>query len=169
MKEQLPYLMAGHPQTSVQHLELLAANAWAKVRMRVAENPNTPMHVLHLLSKDDDPEVRMSVANNTKATLKLLERLANDQSADVRFYLAEDQNLPRIILRKLSEDENPFVARRAELTLVKVAQNRLFDTETTKSSPRGGRKTSGQPRYDALSFLRVLGIANHTVLNATYK
>lgn len=168
MKEQLTYLMAGHPQTSVQHLELLAANAWAKVRMRVAENPNSPTHVLHLLSKDDDPEVRMSVANNPKATLVILHRLANDQSADVRFYLAEDQNLPRVILRKLSEDNNPFVASRAQLTLVKVAQNKLFTNEKV-NSPCAGRKSSGQPRYEVLSFLRALGVGNHNALTATYK
>jgi hypothetical protein len=168
MKEQLTYLMAGHPQTSVQHLELLAANAWPKVRMRVAENPNSPLHVLHLLSKDDDPDVRMSVANNSKASLVILHRLANDQSADVRFYLAEDQNLPRVLLRRLSEDDNPFVARRAQLTLVKAAQNKLFKNEKASSSG-AGRKTSGQPQLDVLSILRALDLGHRNALTATYK
>jgi hypothetical protein len=160
--------MAGHPQTSVENLELLAANASAKVRMRVAENFHSPVDLLELLSKDEDPEVRMSVANNSNATPEILERLAKDESADVRFYLAEDQNLPRILLRRLSEDENPFVSKRAELTLVQVAQRKLFRLEKV-SSPYGGRKTSGYPRYDALGFLRAFGKAHQMVLTATYK
>lgn len=168
MKDQLTYLMAGNPRTSAQNLELLAANAAVKVRMRVAENLNTPIGLLDLLSKDEDPEVRMSIANNPNVTPQILERLAGDNSADVRFYLAEDYNLPRILLRRLSEDENPFVAKRAELTLVQVAQRKIFRLENANSL-REGRKTSGQPRYDALGFLRALGVAQQTVLTGTCK
>jgi hypothetical protein len=121
-----------------------------------------------LLSKDSDPEVRMSVTNNANVTLPILEWLANDESADVRHYLAEDQNLPRTLLRKLSEDENPFVARQAQLTFVKVAQSKFLNQ--TENSPGQGQPMIGGQKYDVPRFLRsILGSVSTKPIATTCK
>jgi len=134
-------LTAFHMRDFGRQLELMALSPSARMRMQIAEHPDCPEHVLMLLADDPDPEVRMSVANNANVTAPILEQLTNDESADVRYYMAEDYGLPRILLRKLCEDENPYVAQRAQVTYLRVAQSQLLSRphsagpEASYSSP----------------------------------
>ncbi len=62
----------------------------------------------------------LSMAEEADATVDILWMLVEDQNPDVRFCLAENYNLDATMLEKLSEDENPYVAHRAQKTLMRM-------------------------------------------------
>ncbi len=62
----------------------------------------------------------MSVAEEGNASNDILWLLVEDPNPDVRFCLAENYHIDADILRKLSEDDNPYVAHRAQKTLMRL-------------------------------------------------
>ena len=129
------YLKAGHPETSIEELWMLAVDNIDNVRRRVAENSRTPLELLTVLSTDDIPEVRIAVAENPRTPIDLLAVLAVDEHADVRYSLAENPNLPIGILELLSEDDNPYVNHRAKRTLRILSP---FEPRTFRRDSEGG-------------------------------
>ncbi len=113
-------LLASNPNTPTPVLDHLTKCADPMVLERIAENPSTSAATLSRLSGHKDPEVRSAVAENTHTSSETVERLSADECADVRFRLAENHNTPHEILEQLSSDENPYVASRAQTTLLRL-------------------------------------------------
>lgn len=111
------YINAGSPDTSADHLALLALSKNFRIRRRVAENCKTPSEALEKLASDQHPEVRLAAAANPSTPVDITYRLAYDEDATVRFGLAEDPNMPLGVLKILSLDENPYVSCRAKRTM----------------------------------------------------
>jgi hypothetical protein len=121
--------IASDPNASPVLLNRLVQSYEPAVLVRIAENPRADAHTLASLACKPDAEVRMAVAENANAPLATLVALAFDESADVRYCLAENHNISRQILALLVDDENPYVSRRAALTLDRlqaVEQNRFW-------------------------------------------
>lgn len=136
------YLHAGHPETCVEDLWLLAVDEIDKVRRRVAENPLCPRDILFALAIDDHPEVRIAVAEHPEVPPLVLDQLAHDDNADVRYALAENPNLPESILSVLTEDENPYVAHRAQRTLRMIKPSEVKSLPLRQNATRRQSKTS---------------------------
>ena len=115
------YLLAGSSEVSVPELKRLTRSADAAVRARVAENIVTPIGSLLRLLNDESGEVRLSLSHNKALPSIFLAQLAHDRDVDVRYGMAENPNLSASILRTLLTDENPYVADRAEQTLLRIA------------------------------------------------
>jgi hypothetical protein len=98
----------------------LASYPDSRVRRLVAERQNTPGFLLCELARDKDEDVRLSAAENPNIPLECLSELLDDPSCDVRFALAENSNMPIEMLRALVSDDNPYVACRAQATLILV-------------------------------------------------
>lgn len=62
----------------------------------------------------------LTVAEDANASEEILWLLVEDPHPDVRFCLAENYNIDTAILEALSEDENPYVAHRAQKTLMRL-------------------------------------------------
>lgn len=62
----------------------------------------------------------LSVAEDATASDDILWLLVEDPNPDVRFCLAENYNIDPAMLKALSEDENPYVAHRAQKTLMRL-------------------------------------------------
>jgi hypothetical protein len=88
----------------------------------IANHPATSAIVLHRLSQHNDVEVRMAVADNKNTHTITSMQLAQDNNADLRYALAENHQIDGSILNFLAIDENPFVAYRAQKTLLRLKQ-----------------------------------------------
>ena len=88
----------------------------------IAGQASTSAAVLHNLSKHNDVKVRTSVADNENTSANTSMQLAGDANADLRYALAENHQLDSRILDILAKDENPFVADRAQKTLLRLKQ-----------------------------------------------
>ncbi len=62
----------------------------------------------------------LSVAEDATASDDILWLLVEDPNPDVRFCLAENYNIDAAMLKALSEDDNPYVAHRAQKTLMRM-------------------------------------------------
>ncbi len=62
----------------------------------------------------------LSVAEEGTASPDILWLLVDDPNPDVRFCLAETYDIDADILKILSEDENPYVAHRANKTMMRL-------------------------------------------------
>jgi len=62
----------------------------------------------------------LSVAEDATVSDDILWLLVEDPNPDVRFCLAENYNIDPSMLKALSEDENPYVAHRAQKTLMRM-------------------------------------------------
>jgi hypothetical protein len=78
-----------------------------------------PANFLQRLSLSRDVELRIAVVDYKDAPDEVLFFLADDESPDVRYALAENHNISINVLKKLSADPNPYVADRAERTLLR--------------------------------------------------
>jgi hypothetical protein len=87
---------------------------------RMATDISTPVVVLERLAKHPNADVRAAVAENENTPLYTVWALSKDADADVRYQLAENHNLPMSLIRSLAGDENPYVACRAQQTLVRL-------------------------------------------------
>lgn len=114
------YIVAGNPNTPKEVLARLANDTLENIRRRVAENPRTPVTVLLQMASDPNIDVRLSVAENPNTPPEVLEQLAADDNVDVRYGVAENPHIPAEILGRLAEDDNPYVACRAQKTLLLV-------------------------------------------------
>lgn len=115
------YIVAGNPNTPKEVLAKLANDTLENVRRRVAENPRTPVAILLQMANDPNVDVRLSVAENPNSPPEILEQLAADDNVDVRYGVAENPYIPAGILGRLAEDDNPYVACRAQKTLLLVS------------------------------------------------
>ncbi len=88
----------------------------------IANHPTTSAIVLHRLSQHNDVEVRMAVADNKNTHIITTAQLAQDNSPDLRYALAENHQIDSSILNILATDENPYVADRAQKTLLRLQQ-----------------------------------------------
>ena len=88
----------------------------------IASHPATSAIVLHRLSQHSNVEVRMAVADNKNTHTITSMQLAQDDNADLRYALAENHQIDSGILDILASDENPFVADRAQKTLLRLKQ-----------------------------------------------
>jgi len=124
------YLVAQHPNVSVQTVIGLSQDPLASVRMSavatervpptvlmgllndeddgvrqgVAGHPNTPTEGLSVLAKDLDPDVRWCVAGNTSTLLEDLIVLAEDISSDAQNAVAENPSTPPAMKLWLTSD-----------------------------------------------------------------
>ncbi|MBI4532807.1 MAG: hypothetical protein HY711_02580 [Candidatus Melainabacteria bacterium] len=114
------YIVAGNPNTPKEVLARLANDTLENIRRRVAENPRTPVSVLLQMASDPNIDVRLSVAENPNTPPEVLEQLAADDNVDVRYGVAENPHIPAEILVRLADDDNPYVACRAQKTLLLV-------------------------------------------------
>jgi hypothetical protein len=80
--------------------------------------------LFELTKADDNKESYdrwlLAVAEEATASDEILWLLVEDENPDVRFCLAENYNIDPKMLHKLSEDENPYVASRAQKTMVRL-------------------------------------------------
>lgn len=80
---------------------------------------NAPANFLQRLSLSVDVDMRIAVVDCKNAPDEVLLFLADDESPDVRYAIAENHNVSIDVLKKLSADSNPYVADRAERTLLR--------------------------------------------------
>ena len=88
----------------------------------IANHPATSAIVLHRLSQHSDVEVRMAVADHKNTHIITAMQLARDDNLDLRYAIAENHQIDSGILDILAGDENPFVADRAQKTLLRLQQ-----------------------------------------------
>jgi len=88
----------------------------------IASHPDTPALILHRLSQHSDVGVRTAVADNKNTHAITTMQLAQDNDPDLRYALAENHQIDNGILDTLASDENPFVADRAQKTLLRLKQ-----------------------------------------------
>ncbi len=114
------WLLAINPNTPPPVLDHLTRNAPTPLLERIGEHPRAHSTTLARLAVHSDSQVRASVAENLNASMKTIWNLVRDPSPDVRLRLAESYTVPIAILRVLAEDENPYVASRAQTTLLRL-------------------------------------------------
>jgi hypothetical protein len=125
-------LLVSNPYTPSQVLEHIAHCAQCpKVLERVAGHPNVNAETLKRLADCKHDDVRSAVAENLNVDETTLELLLKDDSTDVRFALAENPNIPMPILQELSNDDNPYVAHRAQVTVMKTGSTPALVKEMT--------------------------------------
>ncbi len=88
----------------------------------IASHASTSAAVLHNLSQHKDVQVRTSVADNENTSANTSMQLAGDANADLRYALAENHHIDRDTLDFLALDGNPFVADRAQRTILRLKQ-----------------------------------------------
>jgi hypothetical protein len=115
-------LLASNPNTPSELLALLSDCPQCKVLERVASNPQTSTGVLAKLAKSPSSDVKCAVAENGNSSIETIRELMHDDDIDVRFTLAENHNLPADVLQELAGDDNPYVAYRAQTTLMRLRQ-----------------------------------------------
>ncbi len=86
----------------------------------VASNAFTTASVLNRLSMHHNLQVRIAVADNENTSAFTSMQLAKDASADLRYAIAENHHVHRSILDFLTKDINPFVADRAQKTILRL-------------------------------------------------
>ncbi|MBS1954972.1 MAG: hypothetical protein JST89_12355 [Cyanobacteria bacterium SZAS-4] len=77
----------------------------------------------HSMEDENEESYRrwlLSVAEDATASDDILWLLVEDPNPDVRFCLAENYNIDKAMLEALSEDENPYVAHRAQKTMMRL-------------------------------------------------
>jgi hypothetical protein len=94
----------------------------------IANHPATEPIVLHRLSQHKDVEVRMAVADHKNTHIITAMQLAWDENPDLRYALAENHQIDSGILDILTKDENPYVADRAQKTLLRLQQVNTSET-----------------------------------------
>ncbi|CAK9252032.1 unnamed protein product [Sphagnum jensenii] len=109
------------PFTSGDLLEELSHRAPLTLLERIAEHANAQPATLERLSYHPSHEIRVAVAENVGTPHHVIFALTHDSSADVRYSIAENYNSPLEALDLLTEDENPYVAYRAQMTLMRIA------------------------------------------------
>ena len=114
------WLLAINPNTPPPVLDHLTRNAPTQLLERIGEHPRAHSTTLARLAVHSDSQVRAAVAENLNASMKTVWNLVRDPSPDVRLRLAESYTVPIAILRVLAEDENPYVASRAQTTLLRL-------------------------------------------------
>lgn len=104
-------VIAGHPQTPVELLQMLALDQDGKVRRFVASNPQTPEKILFALAGDQDDKVRRHVASNPQTPPTLLQSLASASHAGIRGDVSTHRQTPVEVLRTLALDPRAGVRR----------------------------------------------------------
>ena len=136
-------LLASNPDTPTQVLDHLSEySSHPQILERLAGNPQTSGATLKRLSQSTANEVRAAVADNTNADEDTIKALARDEHIDVRFRLAENPNLATEILDQLAHDDNPYVAYRAQMTLVRVTSQTavLLNVQPHSNQSRNDRQ-----------------------------
>lgn len=109
--------------------------------IKLAEDPHSSESVLLKLAACPITDIRIAVADNEAATRAVLEKLARDEDCDVRYALAENHNISEALLDYLAKDENPYVAMRAEKTLMRLSAAQLqFPLNKADSGPARRRR-----------------------------
>lgn len=116
----LQKLVASYPGTPAAVLEELRTCGHVEILVRIAEHANTSEETLAELGCDSAPEVRAAVADNANASITTQWQLAFDPSVDVRYRQAENSCTAWRILTHHLTDENPYIARRARMTLERI-------------------------------------------------
>jgi Leucine rich repeat variant len=124
-KDRLAALSAFSQPKRLSLLELLDQTSVACLT-RIAENTSMTPSFLEQLASHSDPEVREAVADNPSTPVDTLWLLAGDKCLDVRYALAENHNLPFEILQALCFDDNPYVAARAQTTILRVSHESMI-------------------------------------------
>lgn len=114
------WLLAINPNTPPPVLDHLTRNAPSQLLERIGEHPRAHSTTLARLAVHSDCQVRAAVAENMNTSMKTIWNLVRDPSPDVRLRLAESYTVPIAILRVLADDENPYVASRAQKTLLRL-------------------------------------------------
>jgi hypothetical protein len=110
------------PQASGTHWYTAGDNAMSWIR-EIGKHPGTPSYILERLSLSANADIRMAVGDHPNTSLEVLWLLSVDSDADVRYSLAENHNMNGEVLTALSLDTNPYVANRAERTLVRIRKH----------------------------------------------
>ncbi len=96
---------------------------WRTPRAKIAaSHASTTASILQGLSKHHSLEVRMAVADNENTSANTSMQLAHDSNADLRYAMAENHHMHKSILDFLTKDINPFVADRAQKTILRLKQ-----------------------------------------------
>ena len=88
----------------------------------MASDPSALASDLHRLAQHTDLDVRMAVADNRNTHVMTAMRLAQDNNLDLRYALAENHQINSDVLALLAKDDNPFIADRAQKTLLRLSQ-----------------------------------------------
>lgn len=85
----------------------------------------------------------LSVAEDASASEDILWLLVEDPNPDVRFCLAENHNIGTALLQALSDDENPYVAHRAQKTMMRLQSSagQVMDRDFGSGSTSRFRKS----------------------------
>jgi hypothetical protein len=78
--ENIRALIAKHPNTTAEQLQVLSTDKNIAVREEVASNVNTPLSVIALLSEDVYERVVASIASSPNTPLPILHRLAENSN-----------------------------------------------------------------------------------------
>ena len=85
-----------------------------------ASYATTSTAVLKQLSRHKDVKVRTAVADNQNTSANTYMELAQDGDVDLRYAMAENHHIDKRTLNCLALDINPFVAYRAQKTLLRL-------------------------------------------------
>lgn len=102
---------------------VISIKTWGEAKANdIASHASTSASVLNRLSKHSNVKVRMAVADNENTGINTSRLLAEDGNADLRYGMAENHHIDRSILEFLATDANPFVADRAQKTILRIEQ-----------------------------------------------
>lgn len=120
------------PLLDKRHISIKSKSLLAQIE-RAKAFILAPTQIIQQLATNLDPEFRMSIADNKHTTIEALNIISEDDNPDVRFALSENHNLDQSILQRLSCDSNPYVADRAQKTLLRI--NDSSGTTISNSPP----------------------------------
>jgi hypothetical protein len=96
---------------------------WGTPAARIAaSHASTTASILHCLSKHHSLKVRMAVADNENTGINTSMQLAQSNDSDLRYAIAENHHIHKSVLAFLTKDINPFVADRAQKTILRLKQ-----------------------------------------------
>jgi hypothetical protein len=123
-REDVGYLLALHPNLSMQNILSLSKNMETWIRSGIAQNQSTPVELLKELAKDEIINVRNGVAVNPNTPHDILLRFSdpNESPWETRAAVAKNPGAPIEIYMRLAKDidkvinhlvENPWVPSEA--------------------------------------------------------
>ncbi|CAN5309903.1 hypothetical protein BH11ACT3_BH11ACT3_24280 [soil metagenome] len=96
-------------ESKLARLRLLATDANAKIRERVALSLHAPIELYERLSRDTDVGVRACLARNEATPCDVLRELAHDESETVRGWVAVNFFVPVDVMAELADDPSETV------------------------------------------------------------
>jgi hypothetical protein len=110
-------LLAQHPNTPVQVIEMLCKSPFYFIRERIALRKELPELILQRLISDEHRSVRQMLASNPHIELSGLQILATDLDPTIRYKVALHNKSSESLLRMLVSDAVAIVAMAAQSKL----------------------------------------------------